>query len=106
MKYTALALALFAAASAAHAGDADSSPAVQCGVIFGGKSLTYVAGGEQKNAQDQRLAAMPRTAGADPLRFAPAAAAEREADATPVATNTPDSRLPRNLTLATIGCAW
>jgi hypothetical protein len=106
MKYTAFALVLFATASTAHASGADSTSLLRCGVIFGGKSLTYDAGGESKSTQDQRFNAMPRTASADPLRFAPSAAAEREADATPAATSTSDKRLPRNLTLATVGCSW
>lgn len=106
MKYTVLALVLFAAASQVHASSADSSSAVRCGVIFGGKSLTYDAGAESKKTPDQRFNTTPRASSADPLRFAPSTAAERETNSTPTTTSTSDKRLPRNLTLATIGCSW
>lgn len=106
MKHTALALVLFAAAATAHAGGADSSSLLQCGVILGSKTLSYDAGEQTKDKKMQRLNAMPGTAAADPLRFSPSAAAEREANQNTAASNTSDKRLPRNLTLATIGCSW
>jgi hypothetical protein len=106
MKYMAIALVIFAAASHAHASEADSSSVLQCGLILGGKSLTYDAGGESKTAPDQRFNTTPRATSADPLRFAPSTAAERETDSTPATPSTSDKRLPRNLTLATIGCSW
>jgi hypothetical protein len=106
MKYRVLALVLFAAASHVPASGADSSPELQCGVIFAGKSLAYDPEGESKETPDQRFDTAPQVSSADPLRFAPTAAAEGETDAAPTAMSTPDKRLPSNLTLATVGCSW
>lgn len=107
IKHTALALVLCAAASTAYAAGSDSSSFLRCGVIFGGRSLTYDSGDQDKERKVQRLNARQQTAQPEPLRLAPsAAAAGSENDPLAVATTPSDSRLPRNLTLATIGCAW
>jgi hypothetical protein len=106
MKYAALALALFAAASTAYASGADSSAGLRCGVILGGKSLAYDGGEETKESKYQRLNAMLGTADTEPLRFAPSAAAAGGDTASPPAANDSDRRLPAKLTLATIGCSW
>ena len=97
---------LFAAASTAHASSADSSAGLRCGVTLGGKSLAYDGGEETKKRKDQRLNAMLGTATAEPLRFAPSAAAADSEATNPAASNDSDRRLPAKLTLATIGCSW
>jgi hypothetical protein len=108
MKHVAFALVLLATTSSANADSADSSSLLRCGVMFGGKSLTYDAGAETNNKKAQHFNTLPQTSGAEPLRFAPSAAAVADgaADAMPAASNTSDSRLPAKLTLATVGCSW
>lgn len=105
MKHAALALVLFAMACTAQAGGTTASSLLRCGVIFGGKSLTYDAGDQAKNQPEKRLDHLPANTARDPLRFS-LPATERVTDPAPTASNTSDQRLPRKLTLATIGCAW
>jgi len=97
-----IAMAISAVAATTPARAADRASLLQCGVSFGGKTLTYndepAAKGKPDNRMNHVLGAAPKK----PLEFTPDMATET----TSATTQNSDRRLPPKFTLAIIGCSW
>jgi hypothetical protein len=89
-------------ASTAHAADDNRSSGLQCGVNLGGKYVAYKPDAEPNTKKDSRFNHIAGAVRAEPARFVTAA----ETAALSANSSTVEVRLPRKLTLATIGCSW
>lgn len=98
----ALALLVYAFSTAVHAGGAENSSLLQCGVNLGGKTLTYEAAAAAQDKRDNRMNHVAGTAVAQQLQFTTTMAN----DAMSGTTKTSDTRLPPTFTLAIFGCSW
>jgi hypothetical protein len=102
-----LALVITAMAATASARGTDRFAFLQCGVKLGGKYLTYKASPQETSRKYSRMNHVAGVAETEPSRFT-LSAASTASSPTPQtgSSSTIEFRLPRKITVATIGCSW
>lgn len=102
-----LALLITAMAASASARGNDRFAFLQCGVKLGGTYLTYKAASKETGRKNSRMDHVAGVAKADSSRFTLSAASTTlSAAARTGSSSTIEFRLPRKVTVATIGCSW
>jgi hypothetical protein len=103
----ALALLITAMAATASARGTDRFAFLQCGVKLGGTYLTYKASSPEPSKKDARMNHVAGVAKAEPTGFTLSAASTSSSPTRQTgSSSTIEFRLPRKVTVATIGCSW
>jgi hypothetical protein len=104
MKKSALAIVMMAMTSIANAGSAGDFSLLRCGVVFGGRTLTYNTDTASKSTTkyDTQMNHVLGAVREEPAQFTPLTADE------PATSGNSKSytRLPPSFTVATVGCSW